>query len=249
MKITVFALTGAGLAACLAAATASAASPVRGFINGPVASVSGDTFVLTTTQVPGGKAKVAVSGKTAITQQVELEASSLKTGECVSAVGSKSAKGAIAAARITVSKPVGGACGAGFGGGAGGPRGARPPRAPRPGAGAGARVPRPGSGRPFASGNFAFALGAITAVKGSTLTLHGRQGTSTVTVSASTQIGTVERVAASAIKAKLCAFVRGTSTDKGITVTAQSVSLSEPGRNGCGRVFAPRGAGGVRGNG
>ena len=34
-----------------------------------------------------------------------------------------------------------------------------------------------------------------------------------------------------AIKLKSCAFVNGTSTDKGVTVTAQSVRLSQP-RNG-----------------
>jgi hypothetical protein len=49
-----------------------------------------------------------------------------------------------------------------------------------------------------------------------------------VTLSSKTAYTKTVTVGASAIKAKLCAFVRGTSTDKGVTISAQNVSLSKP---------------------
>ena len=41
------------------------------------------------------------------------------------------------------------------------------------------------------------------------------------------------QVGASGIAVKDCAFVRGTSSDKGVTVTAQNVSLTKPTSAGC----------------
>ena len=96
--------------------------------------------------------------------------------------------------------------------------------------------PAGGSGPPKGNGGFAgfgFATGAITEIKGSTLTLHGQRGSASVTVSAKAQLTKTVSVGASAIKVKVCAFVRGTSSDKGITVAAQDVGLSKPGPGGC----------------
>ena len=75
---------------------------------------------------------------------------------------------------------VGGKCATGFGG-RGGNR-VRPPGAGQGGGGgqaAAARAAGQGFQRPA---NFGFAFGAVTAVKGSTVTVKGQQGTTKVTV-------------------------------------------------------------------
>jgi hypothetical protein len=99
----------------------------------------------------------------------------------------------------------------------------------------GNRQPRPGAA------NFGVAAGSITAVNGSTLTVKDRTGPMTATFSAATQLLREARVGANAITKGSCAFVRGTSTDKGVTVEAQAVNLSAPTANGCaGPMFRGR---------
>lgn len=229
-----FALAAFGLVAGLAAA----ASPVTGSIVGPVVSAKGTRFVMSSTQVPKGRATVSVTKSTVITRERTVKAKVLKKGVCVVATGRRDAKGTVAADQISVSQPVKGQCGGFFGPGRG--QGAR---AGRPGGQPPATTTRPSlpRQRPPGSANFGFAAGAITAVKGSTITVHDQRGSATVTFTAKTRIVETARVAASAIKPKLCAFVRGTSSDKGVTVTAQDVRLFEPVRNGCATGFRPRG--------
>jgi len=213
------ALAGVGV---LATGAAVAASPVSGSVFGPVTSVKGETFVLKTALSPSGSSTVHLGSSTAITEQAAGSRADLRKGVCATANGAKNSKGVVAATRVTVSAPVNGQCG-GFGGGG------------RP-AGSSSRTPpsqRPSGTRPGGFANFGFASGTITQVKGSTLTLHGARGTSTVTVSSKTTITKTVRVGSSSIKVKLCAFVFGTSTDKGINVAAQSVALSRPTSSGC----------------
>jgi hypothetical protein len=207
-----------GLAAA-ACGSAAAATPRSGSLFGQVLSTTGSTFVLRAQQAPKGKAIVTVAASTQITIQATGTTSDLRRGVCVTANGAKAKNGAVAAVRLSLSAPVKGSCVAGRRpGGAG--NGRRPP--------AGSR--RLGANRPA---NFGFAVGAITAVSGSTVTLHGPNGTAKVTVSKSTQISRAQRVKASGIAAKACAFVAGTSTDGGATVKAQSVMLTTP-RSGSG---------------
>jgi hypothetical protein len=208
----------------LGAGAATAAAPVAGSVAGPVTSVSGPTFELTTSLSPTGNSTVHVGPTTVITEQSDGTRADLKKGVCATAIGPKKGKGVVAASRIMISQPVNGQCGAGFG------RGGRPSGSgPRLG---GTQPPRPpGGSRGFA--NFGFATGAITAIDGSTMMLRGRQGTTSFTVSAKAQVTKTVRLTASAIKLKLCAFVRGTSIDRGVTVTAQDVGLSKPGSTGC----------------
>jgi hypothetical protein len=208
---TAMALIGAG--------TALAASPVRGSIAGPVTSAKGQVFVVETAQSPSGSANVHVSSKTEISQQTSATVADLKKGSCAMAVGQRTSKNVVAASRITLTQPVSGRCGARFG-------------RPRAAQGQSPTTPPPGSARNLPA-NLGISFGTIAAVKGSTLTLHGRLGTSTVTVSTKTEIMRTSRVDSSAIKPKLCAFVFGTSSDKGITVSADSVNLFEPTANGC----------------
>lgn len=158
-----------GIAAVAAALVlvpvASAASPVQGSLYGPVVSVKGTTFTITTTLSPSGKSLVS-AGSAKITEQEVAPRSSLKVGACAMANGARNAKGVVAAARITISQPVKGSCTNGFarGGRVGGnrPPGTTPPT--------GSRRPPGGFG---GNTNFGFAFGSVTKVSGSTLTVEG----------------------------------------------------------------------------
>jgi len=210
------------VAAAVGASAAAAAAPVAGSIAGPVTAVRGSTFTVKTSLSPTGSSRVQLAAATVITEQATATRTDLRKGVCATAIGSKSTKGVIAAMRVMLSTPVKGQCGFGFGRRGARPGGTRPPTT--------RRRPPAGTGG-FA--NFGLASGAITGVKGSTVTLHGRQGNSTFTLIPSAQITKTVRVTAAAIEVKLCAFVRGTSADKGVTVAAQNVALSKPGARGC----------------
>ena len=228
-----------GIGSCLVAAAlvltgvAAAASPVSGSISGPVVSVKGSTFTVTTSLSPTGKATVSVGKSTVITAQETLTQSALKTGLCAMASGQKNSKGVVTAQRISLSTPVKGQCTAAFGRG-----GTRPGGGTGTTPGAGQRPPGGGTGGGFGNfANFGFAFGTISATKGDTLsvkgTLNGKAVTTTVTVNAKTQISKTATVGISDVAVKDCAFVRGTSSDKGVTVTEQNVSLTKPTSAGC----------------
>ena len=208
--------------AALVMAAALAAAPVQGSVSGPVVSVKGSTFTITTPLSPNGKSIVSAAGAR-ITEQATAPRSSLKAGACVVAMGTRNAKGVVAAQRISISTPVKGACGGGFR--IGGPGGTRPPRQAPPAGG----FKRPA--------NFGFAFGSVTKVSGSTLTVKGvafgtrEATTTTVTVSPKTTLSETKTIEASAVATKMCAFVRGASTDKGKTVKATDVALT-PEQNG-----------------
>lgn len=219
ITVSVIALEGASMAV--------AATPVSGSVSGPVTSVKGQTFKLTTSLSPTGSSTVQVNSATLITEQSAGTRADLKKGVCATALGQKNKKGVVAATRIMLSQPAKGKCTTGFG--RPGSQGGSPPQGAR-------RQQPPGGAGGFA--NFGFANGAISAIKGSTLTVHNQSGSTTVTVSSKTQVTKTTNVGASAIKVKMCAFVRGTSTDKGVTVKAENVGLSQPGANGC--TFQPR---------
>ena len=228
-KRTIVAGTSA-LAALVLAGAGAAASPVTGSISGPVVSVKGSAFTITSSLSPTGKSTVSVGKSTTITAQETLTQSALKTGLCAMANGQKNSKGVVAAQRISLSTPVKGRCT--FGGfrrgGTGGP----------PGGTGGQRPPGGGGGGGFGNNpNFGFAFGTISSVKGDTLsvkgTFNGKAVTTTVTVSSKTQISKTANVGISAIAVKDCAFVRGTSSDKGVTVSAEDVSITKPTSAGC----------------
>lgn len=210
---------GATLAAVLVtafAAAAASAGTVSGSISGPVTSASGRSFVVKTTLSPTGSSKVSVAAKTTITEQVAVQRSALRKGECATATGTKSGS-SLTAFRISLVPAVKGSCGSGFGFG-------RRPGTRRPPAGA------PRTHRFTPSASFGFAGGTITAVKGSAVTVKGTK----VVVGAKTQIFETKTLPASAIRAGLCAFVFGTSSNGGKTVSAQSVALSPARSSGCG---------------
>ena len=216
---------------------ATAAAPVQGSVYGPVVSVKGTTFTITTSLSPSGKSLVS-AGSARITEQAAAPRSSLKVGACVSAMGTRDSKGVVAAQRISISAPAKGRCGgAFFGRGGGGP----PRTGTVPRTGTTPRFQPPGG---FQNGNFGFAFGSITKVSGSTLTVKGRSfgsstatATTTVTVSSKTSLDQTLTVKASAVKVKMCAFVRGTSADKGVTVKATDITLSPETNGACSGGF------------
>jgi Domain of unknown function (DUF5666) len=217
------------------APAASAANPVSGSVFGPVVSVNGSTFTITTSLSPSGKSLVS-AGSARITEQAAVARSALKVGACVMATGAKNSKGVVAATRIGLSAAVKGKCGGGFGFGRGtGGTATRPPGTGTP--------PANGGGGFQRSGNFGFAFGSVTKVSGSTLTVKGtdfrtkKATTTTVTVSAKTTISETKAVKAADVKTKMCAFVRGTSTDKGVTVKASNVALTPETNGSCTNGF------------
>jgi len=209
------------LAPIAAAVALLAASPVQGSVFGPVVSVKGTTFTLTTSLSPTGKSLVIATGAR-ITEEMTAPRSSLKAGVCVMANGSKNAKGVVAATRVSITSPAKGPC-ALFGR----PTGQRP---------ANGKPPSGGFGPPK-SGAFGFAFGQVTKIAGSTLTVKGATGSTTVTLSSKTALTHLVTIKPSAITTKTCAFVRGTSTDKGKTVKATDVSLTPEHNGSCSSGF------------
>jgi hypothetical protein len=215
-------------------AAALAAAPVVGFIAGKVTSAKGGKLVV---QGQSGVSGVTLSKSTVVVENEPGSSRDLAKGACVVANGQRAKDGSVAAATVTVSAAGKNGCDAGFGG-RGGPR----PNGRRPN---GQRPPRPAGqqGRQFPA-NFGFAAGSISSVKGSKLQVKGQRGTTTVVVSSSTRILKTARVDGGAVKTGSCVFVRGTSTDNGLTVSAQNVTVSPAGPNGCLAGF--RGRGGQR---
>ena len=216
--------------AAAVAAAALAAAPVQGSVFGPVVAVKGSTFTITTSLSPSGKSLVTV-GSARVTEQATAPRSSLKVGACVAASGTRDGKGVVTATRISISEPVKGECQSGFQR----RRGTRPV----PPAGSSPQRPPGGGGGFRGNGNVGFAVGSITKMTGSTLTVKGRgfgsssaaTTTTSVTISAKTLLTHTLTVKASAIEPKMCAFVQGTSADKGVTVKATDIALT-PETNG-----------------
>jgi hypothetical protein len=207
---------------------ALAASPVSGFVSGQVVSVKGTTFVVKNSFGTVGNSTVLLTGSTDLVKQVAARESDVKVGACVTAVGQRPSSGAVEAFRLTITAAVKGKCSTGLFGYGGGYHGSPPSGAGRTGA-------PPANFTGF--GNFGFAAGEVIAVKGNTLTVHGENGSTTVALSSSTEITSMQKVGPSAIVVNECASVRGTSGDNGLTVKASNVNLSTPGTDGCNRGF------------
>jgi len=215
------------------AALVAGAAPVQGSVCGPVVAVKGETFTITTSLSPNGKSIVS-AGSARITEQVSAPRSDLKVGACVMATGAKNSKGVVTAQRISISAPVKGKCGGGNFFRAGGTGGGNRPRVTPP---PGSRQPPPGGFRRPA--NFGFAFGSVTKLSGSTLTVEGvafgsgKASTTTVMFSSKTALSETTTIKAADMTTKVCAFVRGTSTDKGKTVKATDVALTPESNGTC----------------
>ena len=212
----------------------SATAPVSGLVSGPIVSVDGKTFVVSTTQVPGGKAKVSIVKSTVISRRATVRASAVTKGICLTATGAARKDGSIDAERIMVMRAVGGECVRAGPAATGG----RPPTVN------GESMPRPdpdgGPIRP--AGDFGFVFGAVRSVKGSTITVRSELGTGTIELhlSKKTQITKTLVDDATSVKKNLCVVTLGTSSDSGKTIKASNVNLTEPEDGQCASGFPGR---------
>jgi hypothetical protein len=214
------------VAACAAGVGIAAAAPSRGSISGPITAVRGSTFEVKTSLSPTGTSTVTLGKKATVVEQKTGRRSDLRKGVCVLATGTTKNK-VVDAARISITGRT--SCTTPF-------RGRRPNRT-------GNQPPRPrgnGNGNGNGTGHgpqrpadFGLAFGTISAVDGSTLTVKGARGTTAVAVTGKTAITETARVGASALATSLCAFVFGTSSDRGVTVQATNVELSKPVNGSC----------------
>jgi hypothetical protein len=89
-----------------------------GLANGKVSQLSGDTMAVLVIG-RGGQSdttdQVTLTASTSYTQTVTVSSTALKVGECVTAIGSTGATGAVSATRITLSTPGPNGCTTGFG--------------------------------------------------------------------------------------------------------------------------------------
>jgi hypothetical protein len=209
-------MLGATLVAGLVgASTVTAATAVQGSVVGSITSVKQSAFTLTTPLSPTGSSRISVTAKTTFTAQAAGRAGDAKQGMCVRVLGTS--KGTtIVATQLTISPSSGGTCN------------------PARGSGGLLRTGNQGGNGGFTRpANSGFANGEISAIKGATLTVKGPRGTTLVTMSATTKISKTVSAKPSAIKVKLCALVSGTSTDNGVSMTAQDVRLTQPVQGSC----------------
>ncbi|WP_426516957.1 hypothetical protein ACPPVQ_19315 [Diaminobutyricibacter sp. McL0618] len=211
-----------------------------GGIFGQIAAVTGTTLQV---QSQSAQTAVTVASTTTVLQTSKGSIADVTVGRCVVAssfggttAGSTPAPstgGAVTSVAITPA--VNGACTGGFRGGAG--AGTRP--SARPGA----------TARPSAPRNRAFTppvSGAVTAVSGSSITVSvkdasGATSSKTVQTGPSTAFTITAKATSAALTVGKCAAVRGPADSAG-TVKATSVTVSDPGANGCTTPFG-RGGG------
>lgn len=197
-----------------------------------------------------GQVTVNFSSSTTFTNTVAATLADVTTGECVAvtAPSGGTQATALAAQAVVITMPTsGGTCTAGGFGGS-----QRTSRTPNP-----SRTPRP-SGANRAPGNFGRAFGTVSAVSSTGFTVQGvARGstpavTTTVTVSSSTTYTKTTSATSAALAVGECVAAVGPSDDTG-AVTAKTIAISKPGKNGCtfgfggGRGFRGGSAGGGNG--
>jgi hypothetical protein len=193
-----------------------------------------------------GQVTVTFTSSTIFTRTERTTASSLSVGDCVVVMAGQGTEGAeqisnsdpISAQNITISKPTAGGCtGTGaFRGGAGG--GTRPTGTPDP-----SSSPRPrrspGAGGP---GRPPVIIGTVTSTSGTTFTVQTiARGdtpatTRTVAPSGSTLYDQTVPASAAVVQVGACITAVGPADSTG-AVTATSISVRQPGPNGCGGGF------------
>jgi hypothetical protein len=116
------ATTGTTQAASRSSSAGTGAPQAPPGVSGQVAAVNGS--VLEVQDPTTGQTTVNLNGSTVITQTVTVTASALAVGQCVTASGTKTSAGPVAATTVTIDALVSGSCagapGAAFGGGPGG---------------------------------------------------------------------------------------------------------------------------------
>ena len=200
-------------------------------VSGLIVALSGKTMQVRTST---GQSAVTYTSKTSVTQEKSAKAADAEGRDVRGRprhrhrVGSRPSAGSakITARTVNLSDAVDGSCRAGFGG-------ARTSGAAAGGAGAHQGQPPAGTGSTGpggARGRFGGAVGKITAVSGSSITIEAtRGGTSatpvTVTLTADTTFTALTKTDTRAIAKDECVFATG-KTDSTGAMTAQALRLS-----------------------
>jgi hypothetical protein len=215
-------------------------------------------------QSASAQTTVTYTKATRFSQTVSVK---VAVGDCVTVTGTPVAGStqALTASSVRIDARVGGSCaltgtaggfGGGFGAGtrpSGAPTGSRPSGAPTGGFG--------GAGR----GNLAFAVGTVSAVNGSTVTVTGllRQGrlaggasptpsaaATAITVTVPSSVSVTQTVAATSAAAVVgkCATAIGKTNTRG-DLAATTITISTPTAAGCRAGFGRFGQGGGSGTG
>ena len=267
-------LAGAALAGCGATSKASSAAPVapasgqagrqsRGAAPGAfgtAAAISGSTIQV---QDPAtGQVAVTFTAKTRFALTRAVTSAALKVGDCVTAIGVRTADSAspapsaspspdapkdFAAASVSISAAVDGSCAAGNGFGAGGGFGGRPSGSPTRSRPSGAPSGGFGGGG-FGGGGFGnVASGQLAALTGSSMSVRvldrrtNATSTDTVTLTPTTTYSQTAAVPSSALRVGQCVAATGPADSRG-AVAATRITLSTAGPNGCSTGFGRRGA-------
>lgn len=210
---------------------------------GTVAAISGSTLEVQNPET--GQVSVLVTSSTAISRTVDVPASSVRTGTCVTVVGTGSSTSAIAARTVSIRAATNGSCAIARRGFSGTPgHGSFP--------GAGTAPSRAGKRHPTFGSKEGFASGKVTATTSGGFTVLSTFGKTTKTVKVATTTATtyteVEKGTLSDVHVGSCASAFGSTSQTG-AVTAKTLSLRQPGPKGCTAGFGAAGGFGGFGGG
>lgn len=247
------ALPIAVLALVLAAGPADAqtSTTTPPFTSGMLSALTGSTL---TVQARNGRSTtVVVTGSTAYQQTTTATASDIAQGDCVRVVGTGSATSGIQATTVVVTKPTSKSCTRNPAGGNGGGAGGR-----RFGNGTPGSTPftLPGGSAGTVPANLAAAFGTVHSVSGDQLTVKGQAPRTTkktkpktetvsVTLTVSTTVTETVKGAVTDLAVGSCVTANGTADSLG-TITAKSVTVSQPVNGSCGGGFGGFGGFGGR---
>lgn len=221
-----------------APSSARGGGPAAPAASGLVAAISGSTMQVQNQQT--GQVAVSWSGSTKFSHTVATTLAAVRAGDCVTAIaptGTDSSATSFTATTMTVSAPVNGTCGGGFGGARTGQRPSQFPSGQRP-SGFPGRSGRPGgSGRP---GFGAIASGKVTSVSRSSVVIAARQfgsnasstANKTVTIGSKTKITTEAATTATSVKVGVCVTAQGKADSTG-TVAATRVRITQASNGQC----------------
>ena len=241
------------LAAGPADAQTSSTTPPP-FTSGMLSGLTGSTLSV---QARNGRAAtVVVTSSTTYQQTKTATASDIAQGDCVRVVGTGSTTSGIQATTVVLTKPTSKGC---------------TPRNPLGGNGSGSGARRFGNGTPGSTpftlpngsagtvpANIAAAFGTVSSVSGDQLTVKeqapkttkktkktkAKTGTVAVTLTGSTTVTETVNGAVADLAVGSCVTANGTVDSLG-TITAKSVTISQPQNGSCGGGFG--GFGGFRG--
>ena len=220
------------------------------FTTGMLSGLTGSTLNV---QARNGRATtVVVTGSTAYQQTKTATASDIAQGDCVRVVGTGSTTSGVQATTVVLTKPTSKGC----------------TRNPLGGNGSGSGARRFGNGTPGSTpftlpngsagtvpANLAAAFGTVSSVSGDQLTVKeqvpktkktkAKTATVSVTLSGSSTITETVKGAVADLTVGSCVTANGTADSLG-TITAKSVTISQPQNGSCGGGFGGFGGFGGR---